>query len=255
MRILLTILIVIFSFSAIGQESSEKNASKRKKKESYFGAHVDLVYSRLEGIEGNERRAYLDDYIQDLNFNGIATEGGITGRYASSIGLFYDKFVGERFALHFQTSYLQTGYNESLTAIGTTESGGLEEVRKFKARLDYVNFLGGIKYYNDFGITLTLGAFVNYNVLDKIKNEELKITSGRFGSSEIRKDEELFFHEYYGENRVVFLSGGAFAMGYRWKEFEVDFSFKITSQILSERDDMFLHLFQLGFKYQISKQE
>ena len=255
MRVILTILTIVFSLTATGQESSEENANKRKKKESYFGVHADLVYSRLEGIEGNERRAYLDDYIQDLNFNGIAAEGGITGRYASSFGGFYDRFFGERFALHIQASYLQTGYNEKLTAKATTDNGGLEEVRQFKARLDYINFLGGVKYYNDFGFTLTLGAFVNYNILDKIENEELKITSGRFGSTEISKDEELFFHEYYGENRVVFLSGGAFAMGYRWKEFEVDFSFKVTSQILSENEDMFLHLFQFGFKYQIAKPE
>jgi hypothetical protein len=251
-KVLLAILALL-SFTAFGQESSEANAKNKKKKESYFGVHADLVYSRLEGIEGNERKAYLNDYIEDLNFNGITAEGGISGRYASSFGGFYDKFIGQRFALHLQASYLQTGYKEKLTAIGETSGGSIEEVMEVKARLDYINFLGGIKYYNDFGITLTLGGFMSYNLIDKVKNEHVKITSGRFGSEEIRKDEDLYFHEYYGQNRVVFLTGGAFAAGYRWKQFEVDFSFKVTSQIISERDDMFLHLFQLGFKYQIAK--
>ena len=236
-----------------GQESSEENKNEEYKKESYFGVHADLVYSVLEGVGGNERSLFLDDYIKDLNFNGIAAEGGMNGRYASSIGAFYDKFIAQRFALHFQVSYLQTGYNEKLMAKGTTDNGSLEEVTDFKARLDYINFLGGIKYFNDFGVTLTLGGFVNYNLLDKIENKKLKITSGRFGSTEINKDEKLYFHEYYGENRVVFLTGGAFALGYTWEKFEVDFSFKITSNILSEREDMFLHVMQVGFKYKISK--
>jgi hypothetical protein len=251
-KVLFTILTIL-SFSAFAQESSEENASKRKKKESYFGVHSDLVYSRIEGIEGNERRVYLEDYIQDLNFNGIAAEGGVTGRYASTFGVFYDRFVGQRFAIHIQASYLQTGYNEKLIAVGSTDAGDIEEVRNFKARLDYLSFLGGIKYYNDFGITLTLAGLINYNIIDKVKNEELKISTGRFGTTEVRKDEDLFLHEYFGNNRVVFLTGGAFSAGYRWKEYEVDFSFKITSQILSERDDMFLHLFQIGFKYQLPK--
>ena len=253
MRFLLTILIIVATFKTFSQESPEENKSERNRKDSYFGVHTDLVYSILQGIEGNERSVFLDDYIKDLNFNGIPAEGGMNGRYASSIGFFYDRFVGRRFALHFQSSYLQTGYNEKLNAKGTTDDGSLEEVTEFKARLDYINFLGGIKYFNDFGVTLTLGVFVNYNLIDKIKNKRLKITSGRFGSTEIRKDEKLYFHEYYGDNRVVFLTGGAFALGYKWDEFEVDFSFKVTSNILSEREDMFLHLLQLGFKYQISK--
>ena len=251
MRFLLTILIIVTTFKTFSQESSEKNRTERNRRESYFGAHADMVYSTLKGIEGNERSVFLDDYINDLNFNGIAAKGGMTGRYASSIGAFYDRFVGQRFALHFQASYLQTGYNERLTAKGTTDNGSLEEVINFKARLDYINFLGGIKYFNDFGLTLTLGGFVNYNLIDKIENKNLKITSGRFGSNEINKDEKLYFHEYYGDNRVVFLTGGAFAIGYMWKEFEVDFSFKITSNILSEREDMFLSLLQVGFKYKI----
>jgi len=254
MRILIVILSII-SFAAFGQESSEENASKRKKKESYFGAHADLVISRLEGLEGNERRQYIEDYVQDLNFNGITAEGGISGRYASSFGVFYDRFMGQRFALHLQASYLQTGYRETLTAIGETDNGTIQEVRKFKASLDYFHFLGGIKYYNDFGITLTFGGFVNYNLIDKIKNEELKITSGRFGNEETRKDEELFFHEYYGDNRVVFVTGTAFSIGYKWEKYEVDFSFKMTSPIIAEKEDMFLHLFQVGFKYQLIKPE
>lgn len=254
MRILIVILTFV-SFAGFGQESSEENAKKRKKRSSYFGAHTDLVVSRLEGVEGNERRQYLDDYIQDLNFNGIAAEGGISGRYASSFGVFYDKFIGQRFALHLQASYLQTGYRETLTAVGETDNGDIEEVRKFRARLDYLHFLGGIKYYNDFGVTLTLGAFVNYNLVDQIKNEELKITNGRFGSDEIRKDEELYFHEYYGNNRVVFVTGAAFSAGYKWKKYEVDFSFKMTSPIIVEQEDMLLHLFQVGFKYQLIKPE
>ena len=60
----------------------------------------------------------------------------MSGRYASSIGAFYDKFIAQRFALHFQASYLQTGYNEKLMAKGTTDNGSLEEVTDFKARLD-----------------------------------------------------------------------------------------------------------------------
>ena len=253
MRFLLIILIIVTTFKTFGQESSEDNKNDENKKESYFGIHADLVYSRLEGIEGNERSLFLDDYIKDLNFNGIVAEGGMNGRYASSIGVFYDRFIAQRFALHFQASYLQTGYSEKLIAKGTTDNGSIEEFTDFKARLDYINFLGGIKYFNDFGVTLTLGAFVNYNLIDKIENKKIKITSGRFGSTEINKDEKLYFHEYYGENRVVFLTGGAFSVGYTWEKFEVDFSFKITSNILSEREDMFLHLLQVGFKYQISK--
>ena len=253
MRFLFTILIVLTTFNTFSQESSEENKAERNRNKSYFGVHADLVYSNLQGIEGNERSVFLDDYIKDLNFNGIPAEGGLTGRYASSFGAFYDLFVGKRFAVHFQASYLQTGYNEKLIAKGTTDEGSLEEVTDLKARLDYINFIGGVKYFNDFGLTLTLGGFVNYNLIDKIENKKLKISSGRFGSNEIRKDEKLYFHEYYGNNRVVFLTGGSFAIGYKWKEFEVDFSFKVTSNILSEREDMFLHLLQLGFKYQISK--
>jgi hypothetical protein len=252
-KVLLIILAIILSLTTFGQEYSNENNGKRDLKESYFGVHTDFVYSRLEGTEGNERSLFLDDYIQDLNFNGIAAKGGITGRYASSFGAFYDRFVGQRFALHFQASYLQTGYNEKLTAKGTTIDGSLDEILDFKARLDYINLLGGVKYFNDFGITLTLGVFVNYNIIDKIDNKVFRLASGRYGSSEVKKEEELYFHEYYGVNRVVFLTGGAFAIGYKWKTFEVDFSFKITSQILSERDDMFLHLLQVGFKYQITR--
>ena len=254
MRLLIIILSII-SLRSYGQDSSKENTNKSNQKKSYFGAHTDVVVSRLEGLEGNERKQYLEDYIKDLNFNGISAKGGISGRYASSFGLFYNRFIGRRFALHLQASYLQTGYKEALTAVGETSIGSLEEVRNFKVRLDYLHFLGGIKYYNDVGVTLTLGGFVNYNLIDKIKNEELKISSGRFGSAEIRKNEVLFFHEYYGNNRVVFVIGSVFSMGYRWKDYEVDFSFKMTSPIIVEKEDMFLHLFQVGFKYQLIQSE
>lgn len=251
MRILLSILFILPAL-VFSQETSEAVAKSRKKQVSYFGAHTDLVFSRLEGVEGNDRKLYIEDYVEDLNHNGIAAEGGIYGRYASSFGVYYDQFIGQRFALHVQASYLQTGYRERLKALGSTDNGDVNQSVDFKANLDYIHFLGGIKYYNDFGITLMLGGFVNYNTLDKIKNEELKVTSGRFGDEESVVKEELFFHEYYGENRTIFLTGGAFTMGYRWKRYEADFSFKATTQILSETDDMYYYIYQLGFKYQLT---
>lgn len=254
MKRILTIIMTM-PFLMFSQETSEAVAKSRKKQESYFGAHTDFVYSQLTGLEGSERKLYIEDYVEDLNFNGIAAEGGIYGRYASSFGVFYDKFIGQRFAMHLQASYLQTGYRERLKALGSTDNGDVNQNLDFKANLDYLHFLGGVKYYNDFGVTLMLGAFANYNTLDKIKNEELKITSGRFGDEETIVKEELFFHEYYGENRTIFLTGGAFAIGYRWQQFEVDFSFKTTTQILSETDDMYYNLYQLGFKYQITGRE
>lgn len=250
----LIFILLMLPLIGFSQETSE-GIKKRKKQQSYFGAHTDLVFSRLEGIEGNERRLYFEDYVQDLNFNGIAAEGGLLGRYASSFGVFYDHFVGQRFALHVQASYLQTGYREKLTAIGSTDAGDIEHTRDFKARLDYLSFMGGLKYYNDFGVTVTLGAFMNYNTLDKVKNVEVKKTTGRFGVDEFKLDQDLYFHEYYGENRVIFLTGAAFSLGYRWQRYEADFSFKGTSQILEETDDMYYYLFQFGFKYQITKPE
>ena len=52
MRFLLTILIIVTTFKTFSQESSEKNRTERNRRESYFGAHADMVYSTLKGIEG-----------------------------------------------------------------------------------------------------------------------------------------------------------------------------------------------------------
>lgn len=248
----LTIILLVFPLLLLSQESSEENAKSRKKQSPYFGVHTDLVFSRLEGIEGNERRQYFTDYIQDLNYNGIAAEGGLYGRWASGFGVFYDQFIGKRFALHIQADYLQTGYREKLTAIGSTDAGSIEHTRNFKARLDYLHFLGGVKYYNDFGVTVLLGAFGNYNLYDKIKLEENILTTGRFGTSEESTDADFFFHEYYGENRTIFLTGAVFGIGYRWQRFEFDFNFKASTQILSETDDMYYYIYQTGIKYQLT---
>ena len=45
---------------------------------------------QLNGIGGNERAEYLSDYVDDLNNNGIAADGGLFGRNALSLGVFYD---------------------------------------------------------------------------------------------------------------------------------------------------------------------
>jgi hypothetical protein len=249
----ITILIVFVSsvLNLWGQDAPAAEAERRHKAQSYFGAHIDYVYTQLNGIGGNERAEYLSDYVEDLNNNGIAADGGLFGRNALSLGVFYDMYLSKRFALQFQTSYWQTGYKETLNAVGETESYSLKHSYKLNANLDYFHFAPGVKYYNDFGITLTLGAFVNYNVGDRVKIKESKVFSGRFGSDVTERDEELYFHEHFNDNRSIFLSGGLFAIGYKWEQFEFDFSAKITGPILSEIEDKYFNVYQFGIRYEI----
>ena len=75
--------------------------------------------------------------------------------------------------------------------------------------------------------------------------------SGRFGSDVTERDEELYFHEHFNDNRSIFLSGGLFAIGYKWEQFEFDFSAKITGPILSEIEDKYFNVYQFGIRYEI----
>jgi len=249
----ITILIIFVSslLNLWGQDAPAAEAERRHKAQSYFGAHIDYVYTQLNGIGGNERAEYLSDYVEDLKNNGIAADGGLFGRNAISLGVFYDMYLSKRFALQFQVSYWQTGYKETLNAVGETESYSLAHSYKLNANLDYFHFTPGLKYYNDLGMTLTLGAFVNYNIGDRVKIKESKVFSGRFGTEITEQDEKLYFHEYYNDNRSIFLSGGMFAIGYKWEQFEFDFSAKVTGQILSESEDKYFNVYQFGIRYEI----
>ena len=191
------------------------------------------------------------DYIQDLNNNGIAAEGGLTGRHGISLGVSWDQYLSKRYAVHYQGSYWQTGYREKLTVAGESDFGTITQSKIFKANLNYLHFVGGLKYYSDYGVTLTLGGFVNYNIVDKVKNDESINMTGRFGESDTSFSQELYFHEYYGQNRTVFLTGGVFSIGYKWYDLEFDASIKATGPILDVIDDKILNVYQFGVRYTI----
>lgn len=254
------IIYILLVFLLIGKGSFAQDAvaaenQRRHKQQSYLSAHLDYVYTYLNGTGGNERAQYYEDYIQDLNNNGILAEGGLYGRHGFSLGASWDQFLSRRYAIHYQGSYWQTGYREKLNVSGENDFGQITQTKLFKANLDYVHFLGGLKYYSDYGVTLTLGAFVNYNVVDKVKNEESSSLTGRFGESDTTVSQELYFHEYFGQNRTVFLTGGVFSIGYKWYDVEFDFSIKSTGPILDVIDDKVLNVYQFGIKYTIPIRE
>lgn len=248
-----TILLIIAFVPVLkAQDPKADEAQRRYKEQSYLSAHLDYTYTFLNGTGGNERAQFYDDYVQDLNNNGVAASGGVFGRHGFSLGGAYDQYLSKRYALHFQLSYWQTGWREKLSAIGTaTEGNEIELSRELSANLDYMHLAAGVKYYNDYGITLTLGGFVNYNVVDKVKEEFRERSSGEFGESDTTYSTELFFHEYYGENRTVFLTGGVFSIGYKWYDLEFDASIKITGSILEDTEDKLFNVYQLGMRYTI----
>ncbi len=251
-RLQILCLFVLTGFTVKAQDAIAQEAQRRFKEQSYLSAHVDYVYTYLNGTGGNERAQFYEDYVQDLNNNGIAASGGLYGRHGVSIGAAYDLYLTKRLAFHSQLSYWQTGYRERLTASGETEGGNeLTISRDIRANLDYMHLVGGIKYYNDYGITLTLGGFVNYNIVDRVKHEESYKASGRFGTIDTTISENLFFHEYYGENRTVFLTGGVFTIGYKWYNIEFDASIKVSGSILETTENKLLNVYQLGFRYLI----
>lgn len=248
---LLFISLAVISPFVNAQEAKEKAVKKKHREASYLAAHVGYSYSLLGGLEGQELGLYWDDYIQDLNNNGIAADGGLTGRHSPVFGVSYTQFVSRRFAIPFHLDYWQIGYREKINASGETETGGIERAKDFRLNLNYLHIQTGLKYYNDFGLTLTLGGFVNYNTRDKVRDKEDLILSGRFGSQSLSKDSVKFVHEHFNENRVIFLTGGFFSVGYKWNSFEIDASYKITGSFLSETDDQFFRVYQLGFRYKI----
>lgn len=251
-RILIVIVIVFCAaFKGVAQDAVAAEAQKRYQEQSYLSGHLDYAFTYLNGLGGNERAQYYKDYIQDLNNNGVAADGGLYGRNGFSLGVAFDQFLSKRYAIHYQGSYWQTGYREKLNAVGVTEFGEIEQTKTFKANLDYLHLIAGLKYYSDYGITLTLGGFVNYNIVDKVKNEERIKMTGRFGESDTTISQDLFFHEYYGVNRTVFLTGGVFSIGFKWYDFEIDASIKATGPILDEIDDKVFNVYQFGVKYTI----
>ena len=250
--IIISFFSCLFSSFLNAQESPvEVEMKRRYKAQSYFSCHLDYVYTFLNGTGGNERSEFYKDYIQDLNKNGIVAEGGLYGRNAFSFGIAFDQYLSRRFAIHYQVSYWQTGYREKLNVIGESETGQIIRKKLFKANLNYLHLIGGLKYYNDLGLTLTLGGFINYNIADKIRNVESFSTTGSFGDSDVSLDQNLYFHEYYGQNRIVFLTGGMFSIGYKWKNIEFDASLKATGPILDVIDDKVLNVYQLGVRYKI----
>ncbi len=254
MRVLLIILFLLFgSYNSLKAQETppELETQRRYKAQSYFSGHIDYVYSYLNGTGGNERALFLKDYIQDLNNNGVVAEGGLMSRQGFSLGMSYDQFVSKRYALHYQFSYWQTGYREKLNSFLQDEFGQITKSNSLKANLNYIQLLSGLKYYNDYGITLTLAGFVNYNIVDKITTEESLKTNGSYGESDTSVTQKLYFHEYFGENRVVFLTGGAFSIGYKWNSIEIDASIKVTGPILDKIDDRIFNVYQLGFRYTI----
>jgi len=254
MRLLVKILFFILFFSPFlkAQETpSDLEKQKRYKAKSYLSGHVDYVYTYLNGLLGNERAQFYKDYVQDLNNNGIIAEGGLYGRSGMSFGISYNQYLSKRYALHYQCSYWQTGYREKLSIMAENESGQIIQTKSFKANLNYIHIVGGLKYYNDYGITLILGTFVNYNIVDKIKKDESSKRSGSFGESDTSIIQELYFHEYYGGNRVVFLTGGMFSIGYKYFNVEFDASIKLTGPILDQIDDKIFNVYQLGIRYTI----
>jgi len=245
-------IIIMLSFvqlTVFGQDAPGAENQRRYREQSYFSAHLDYAYTFLNGTGGNEKAQYYRDYIQDLNNNGIAAEGGIFGRDGLSFGVAYDQYLSKRYALHFQTSYWQTGYREKLSVAGKIEEDEIIREKSLIANLDYFHILAGLKYYNDYGLTLTLGGFVNYNILDKVKYDEVSKVTGRFGESDTSINQSLYFHEHYGQNRTVFLTGGVFMIGYKYYDIEFDASIKFTGSILEETDDFFFNVYQFGIRY------
>lgn len=220
-----------------------------------MGVHADLSVSRLEGIEGNEKKEYIKDYIEDLIFNGIPAEGGLTPRIGANFGGYATKYFARRFALNFQLDYLQTGWNERIKAVGETSTGeAFEHEYSFNAKLDYVTLSPGLKYFNDYGVNLTLSLFLTYNVLDKIKYENNYRFESRAGLEEISEKQDYFFHEYYGVNRQIFVAGGWFGMGYEYDRYEVEGTIKITSPLLADDSvKMNFLIFGLGLKYKLNR--
>ena len=248
---ILYLLLFVQSPLKAQETPSEVEGKRRYKAQSYLSGHVDYVYSYLNGVGGNERAQFYKDYVQDLNNNGIIAEGGLFGRHGFSFGVSYDQYLSRRYALHHQCSYWQTGYRENLNVVGQEESGEIVQSKKFKANLDYIHILSGLKYYSDYGVTLTLGGFVNYNIVDKIENTESSKMTGGFGDVDTSTSQQLYFHEYYGENRVVFLTGGVFSIGYKWHNVEFDASIKLTGPILDEIDNKIFNVYQFGIRYTI----
>ena len=254
MRLYIPILFLILFFHPFlkGQETPpEVHKQRLYKSQSYLSGHFDYVYTYLNGLSGNERAQFYKDYIQDLNNTGIVAEGGLYGRNGVSFGVSYNQYLSRRYALHYQCSYWQTGYREKLNVLLSNESGQIAQTKSFKANLNYIHILGGLKYYNDYGVTLNLGGFVNYNIVDKIKQEESSQISGGFGESDTSIIQELYFHEYYGENRIVFLPGVMFGIGYKYYDIELDASIKLTGLVLDKIDDKVFNVYQLGIRYTI----
>lgn len=248
------VIIVILSFVCgvvSAQDAVQEENQRRYRENSYLSAHLDYTYTFVNGIGGNEGAKFLNDQIEDYNNQGIPADGGFFGRHGFSLGAAYNLFLSKRYALHMQASYWQTGYRENLSFVGEGENTTFNVEQKFKANLDYAHILLGFKYYNDLGLTLNFGPFINYNMVDKIKITENSTVVSRAGTEITSQEEELFFHEHYGLNRTIFLTGVFFSVGYRYNNFEFEASVKGTGSILEEVDDYLLNVYQVGVRYKI----
>lgn len=221
---------------------SQNRVMKKHKGTFCSIAFGGMNYSQLAGVDGAERRTYINDLVEDLRKKGADASGGIYPRIGGYCGLQSSFFYTNRFALTGEVSYSQKGYRENLYFhfSDTTYSSSI------KLRADYLDFSLGIKYQSDYKISIYLGAMLGIIMHDKVKYRY----EAKNDTLSIQQNETLYINQYYKVNRNLYLPGYVWGIMFDLKKnWGINLRVQKSANIFAETLEQKFLLFQIGIVY------
>lgn len=206
-RILL-LLLTVFSTDICAQPVRKPLLTR---KGTFYTAHIlGASYCRVGGLDGRERKTYIDDLVADFMEKGVDAGGGMYPRMGVVPGGQGGYFFTHRFAFGGEFVYSQKGYKEELFFTYTDSSYS----SKIKVRVDYIDCSLGILYQTDFKISVFLGGGVGLNINDRVINR-YKV-AGK--DTAIEKNERVFVNQYFQDNRRLYLPQYTWGITYYMKK-------------------------------------
>lgn len=250
MKKLITILCAIMlTFSLSAQRQGDTK----------IGMIAGANYAIPVGNDMEDAKENLEDYIDyiDDQYGGDA-DGGIKARFGFHLGMAFDYYLADNFALATGLSYSQKGfrivqesslkqneywYNSWTGQSGFTDTEDKSEI-KIVTRLDYLDLPVTIKYQTDEGFNVFGGLLIAFLVGEEVeadidsKNESADNYGGVYSYSYDDSDTDDY-EDTWGEDPEGTLMGFMFGIGYDTGSFNIAFKLNKTGNFgeLNNEDD------------------
>ena len=190
----------------------------------FFSFNAGVSSSFISGATGDQHVQFLQHYASELQGKKFDITSSLLPATTPSFGIKYGIPFNDKMMLYTGLFYTPRGFTEKFKV--SSNNVAISEYR-FNLASNYWDLYLGLKYKNNSGVTLTLGAMAMYNVKDIITITRTTVVNGK----NVDNTTTSLVQDYYLAQRDLFPIASFVGIGFEQRYWSIDLESSYSSNL------------------------